>query len=318
MRQRRLISTGVASLLCGLAALATLALGAPKDPKAGNGPPSQVPVGNGQVEITLSKTSDVLNFSNAVIGDYRTGSVTVGNGGKLAADFSLSGDLVIPTTSPGASALADQLQLQVSRTASNTSPTPLYLGSVSGFNAAGALPLGKLYPKQGPKQPKSVTLNFQLSFPSTGTDAGDNALQNLGPIDQRFVIDAAQSAGSTSNGNGPPTTVPPKGNPNTTRQAVITSTGSPSTVPPLAPIGAMPTTGKGAAPKSSKRATSGAVKKLKKKRGKRARKVKAKLASSSESIGEKLRGNGVALALFALAAALALSLTLPPKGRDPA
>jgi hypothetical protein len=192
MRQRRLISTGAAGLLCGLAALATLALGAPKNPP--NGPPADVPRGNGQVEIGLSKDSNVLNFDNAAIGDHTNGSVVVSNAGKLAADFALTGAITAPQS---ASALTDQLQLAVSK-----GNTPLYSGSVSGFNAAGSLPLGTLYPKQGSRTPKNVTLNFQLSFPTTGGDAADNALQNLGPIDQRLRIDATQHTGAQSNGPG--------------------------------------------------------------------------------------------------------------------
>ena len=319
MRQRRLISTGVASLLCGLAALATLALGAPKDPKPGNGPPSQVPPGNGQVDITLSKTSDVLDLSNAVIGDTKSGSVTVGNGGKQAADFTLTGDLVIPVTSPGADALADQMQLQVSKTA-GAATTQLYSGSITGFNAAGALPLGIIYPPHGPKQPKSVTLNFELSFPSTGTDAGDNALQDLGPIDQRFVIHALKSTGSSNNnGNGPPANVPNNNKPKSADAGIATIDSPAPALTPTSQLAPAPTTGRTTGPRSSKRVTSEpttkkrAKKKVKRMRG---RKVKTKRASSSESIGGKLRGNGAALALLALAAALLLSLTLPPRGRS--
>jgi hypothetical protein len=189
MRRNRLIKTGAASLLCGLAALAALALAAPKNPP--KGPPAETPPGNGQVEIGLSKDSNVLDFENAAIGDHINDSVVVSNDGKLAADFKLVGEL---TATPSASLLADQLQLVVSR-----GTTQLYSGSVADFNAASGFNLGTLYPKQGNKTPKNLTLNFQLSFPTTGTSGGDNLLQNLGPIDQRFRIDAIQSTGAQSN-----------------------------------------------------------------------------------------------------------------------
>jgi hypothetical protein len=191
MRHRRLISTGAACLLCGLAALATLALGAPKNPP--NGPPADVPRGNGQVKIGLSKGSNVIDLPNAAIGDNTNDSVVVSNDGRLAADFQLAGDLVVPAGAQGATALADQLQLVVSQ-----GTTQLYSGSVAGFNAAGAFALGTLYPTQGSRTPTSLTLNFDLSFPSTGDDADDNALQNLGPIDQQFRIDATQQSGAPS------------------------------------------------------------------------------------------------------------------------
>ena len=191
MRRNRLIKTGAAGLLCGLAALATLALAAPKNP------PKNPPNGNGQVQIGLSKDSNVLDFENAAIGDHTNDSVVVRNDGKLAADFKLKGQMTAPQS---ASPLANRLRLVISK-----GTTQLYSGSVAGFNAASGFNLGTLYPQQGSRTPKNLTLNFQLSLPSTGTNVGDNLLQNLGPIDQRFRIDAVQNTGAQSNspGNGP-------------------------------------------------------------------------------------------------------------------
>lgn len=195
MRRNRLIKTGAAGLLCGLAALATLALAAPKNP------PKNPPNGNGQVEIGLSKDSNMLDFTDAAIGDHTNDSVVVRNDGKLAADFKLVGQMTAPQS---ASPLANRLRLVVSK-----GTTQLYSGSVAGFNAASGFSLGTLYPQQGNRSPKNLTLNFQLSLPSTGTNAGDNLLQNLGPIDQRFRIDAVQNTAAQSNspangnGNGP-------------------------------------------------------------------------------------------------------------------
>jgi hypothetical protein len=188
MRRKRLIQTGAASLLCGLAGLATLALGAPKNPP--KGPPANPPAGNGQVEIGLNKNSNMLDFQNAAIGDHTNDSVVVSNAGKLAADFRLVGEMA---AAQSAGPLDDQLQLIVSK-----GTTQLYSGSVAGFNAAPGFELGTLYPKQGNRSPKNITLNFQLSFPTTGSDVGDNLLQSLGPIDQRFRIDATQHTGAQS------------------------------------------------------------------------------------------------------------------------
>ncbi len=151
-----------------------------------------MPGGNGQVEIGLSQSSNVLDLANAAIGDSKSGSVVVSNAGKLAADFALVGDLHIPTGAQGVAALTNQLQLVVSKSQTGSPTTQLFSGSVAAFNADDGFPLGVLYPKQGNRSPKNLTLNFQLSFPSTGTNAGDNALQNLGPIDQQFLIEATQ------------------------------------------------------------------------------------------------------------------------------
>ena len=150
------------------------------------------------MEIGLSKTSNMLDFQNAAIGDHTNDSVVVSNDGKLAADFKLAGELdAVQSAGP----LDDQLQLIVSK-----GTTQLYSGSVAGFNAADGFDLGTLYPKQGNRSPKNLTLNFQLSFPTTGTDAGDDLLQSLGPIDQRFRVNATQHTGAQSNrpsdGNG--------------------------------------------------------------------------------------------------------------------
>jgi hypothetical protein len=240
MRRKRLISTGVAGLLCGLATLATLALGAPQ------GPPAGVPVGHGQVDIGLDKGADVLDLPNAAIGDHKSGSVVVSNAGRLAADFALAGDLQVPSGAQGVSALTSQLQLVVSKSQAGGPTTQLYSGSVSGFNAAGSFALGTLQPRQGSRTPKELTLNFQLSFPSTGSAAGDNALQNLGPIDQRFRIEATQANGASA----------------------------------------------------SNRAVS----------------VSPKRASASR-VSADLLENGAALGLLALAAALLLAVTLPPRTR---
>jgi hypothetical protein len=207
MRRNRLIKTGAAGLLCGLAALATLALAAPKNP------PKNPPNGNGQVEIGLSKDSNVLDFENAAIGDNTNDSVVVRNDGKLAADFKLVGQMTAPQS---ASPLANRLRLVVTKGA-----TQLYSGSVAGFNAATGFNLGTLYPQQGNRTPKNLTLNFRLSLPSAGGSAGDNSLQNLGPIDQRFRIDAVQNTGAQSNS-------PPNGNGNgpKPKQAVAGKSGS--------------------------------------------------------------------------------------------
>ena len=187
MRRNRLIATGAASLFCGLAALGALALGAPK-------PTTPPPAAEqGQVKINLSKTSDVLDFQNAVIGDTTQGTVTVSNGGKLAAEFRLSGLLQTEQSTVGATALANQLQLSVYKTFPSAAETLVYTGSISNFNTQ-SFNLGTLYPPKGSLTPKSVNLRFKLEFPTTGDADGDNALQNLGPFDERFVIDAAQRA----------------------------------------------------------------------------------------------------------------------------
>ena len=184
MRRNRLIATGAAGLLCGLAALGTLAFGAAKNPPK---PPTDN--AKGGVKVVLDKTSNVLNFENAVIDDSTEGTVTVSNGGTVVASFRLIGELNVPQSSGDVSALTNQLQLDVYKSGADT---PLYTGSVAGFNAASGFDLGALYPSQGVQTPKSVTLRFALSLPGTEDDATDNLLQGLGPFDQRFRFEATQ------------------------------------------------------------------------------------------------------------------------------
>ena len=184
MRRNRLIATGAAGLLCSLAALGTYAFGAGKNPPK---PPTDN--AKGGVKVVLSKSSNVLNFQNAVIGDYTQGAVTVSNGGTVAASFRLKGEISQPTSYE---ALTDRLQLSVFRAYPNAGEVNIYNGSVTGFNAAATgHDLGTLFPAAGAQTPKSVNLRFELSLPSrVGED--DNVLQNIGPFDQRFVFEATQ------------------------------------------------------------------------------------------------------------------------------
>ena len=115
--------------------------------------------------LTMARSGSGAIFSAAAlkIGDTATGSVTINNTGTLAGAYTLAG------STSGSSALASQLNLKVYKDADGG--TALYDGSLSGFSSAS---LGT-FAANG----DSHTFYFHVSLPSTGSDAGDNALQGL-------------------------------------------------------------------------------------------------------------------------------------------
>jgi hypothetical protein len=115
--------------------------------------------------LTMARSGSGAIFSAAAlkIGDTATGSVTINNTGTLAGAYTLAG------FTSGSSALASQLNLKVYKDADGG--TALYDGSLSGFSSAS---LGT-FAANG----DSHTFYFHVSLPSTGSDAGDNALQGL-------------------------------------------------------------------------------------------------------------------------------------------
>jgi spore coat-associated protein N len=110
------------------------------------------------------------------IGDTATGSVTITNTGTLAGAYTLSG------SSSGSSALSSQLNLKVYKDVDGG--TALYDGSLGGFSSVA---LGT-FAANG----DAHTFYFHVSFPSTGSDAGDNALQGLS-ASETFTWSATQA-----------------------------------------------------------------------------------------------------------------------------
>jgi hypothetical protein len=118
---------------------------------------------SGSLSMTRSGSGAIFNASAMKIGDSLTGSVTITNTGTLAGAYSLAG------SSSGSAALTSQLNLKVYKDVDGGSA--LYDGSLGGFSSAslGTFAAGG----------DSHTFYFHVSFPSTGTDAGDNVLQGL-------------------------------------------------------------------------------------------------------------------------------------------
>lgn len=116
--------------------------------------------------LTMSRSGSGAIFSAGAmkIGDSADGSVTITNTGNLAGVYTLGG------STSGSATLAGQLQLTIYKDADN-SGTPIYSGALSGVTSVA---LGT-FAASG----DAHTFYFHVSFPTTGTSAGDNALQGL-------------------------------------------------------------------------------------------------------------------------------------------
>ena len=117
---------------------------------------------SGTLSMTRSGSGAIFNASAMKIGDSVTGSVTITNAGTLAGVYSLAG------STTGSAPLASQLNLKVYKDVDGVSA--LYDGSLGSISSAalGTFAAGE-----------SHTFYFHVTFPSTGTDAGDNLLQGL-------------------------------------------------------------------------------------------------------------------------------------------
>jgi spore coat-associated protein N len=115
--------------------------------------------------LTMSRTGSgaIFNASAMKIGDTATGLVTITNTGTLAGAYALSG------STSGSSVLTGQLNLKIYKDVDGGSA--IYDGALGSLSSAS---LGT-FAANG----DAHTFYFHISFPSTGTDAGDNALQGL-------------------------------------------------------------------------------------------------------------------------------------------
>ncbi|HEX9378490.1 MAG TPA: TasA family protein [Gaiellaceae bacterium] len=117
---------------------------------------------SGTLSMTRSGSGAIFNASAMKIGDSVTGTVTITNTGTLAGVYSLSG------STTGSAPLASQLNLKVYKDVDGG--TALYDGSLGAVSSAalGTFAAGEAH-----------TFYFHVTFPTTGTDAGDNVLQGL-------------------------------------------------------------------------------------------------------------------------------------------
>ena len=127
--------------------------------------------------LTMTRSGSGAIFSSAAmkIGDTATGSVTITNTGTLAGSYTLAG------TSSGSATLASQLHLTLYKDVDGG--TAIYDGSLGSFSVG----LGTFAASGG-----SHTFYFHVSLPSTGSDAGDNALQGLSASED-FTWSATQA-----------------------------------------------------------------------------------------------------------------------------
>jgi spore coat-associated protein N len=127
--------------------------------------------------LSMSRSGSGAIFSSAAmkIGDTATGSVTITNTGTLDGAYTLTG------SSSGSATLAAQLHLTLYKDVDGG--TAVYDGALGSFSAS----LGTFAASGG-----AHTFYFHVSFTTTGSDAGDNALQGLS-ADESFTWSAVQA-----------------------------------------------------------------------------------------------------------------------------
>lgn len=115
----------------------------------------------GTLEMDRSGSGAIFSAASMAIGDEASGSVTITNTGSLAGDYELSGS--------ASGNLAPSLDLVVYKDVEGSAGAKIYDGAL---DAIGSVDLGTFASDGG-----AHTFYFHVSFPSTGSDAGDNALQ---------------------------------------------------------------------------------------------------------------------------------------------
>jgi predicted ribosomally synthesized peptide with SipW-like signal peptide len=136
---------------------------------------------SGSVEVELNDSATpgpVITVSDLVIGDSKTGTLKVENVGDNKATFTLTGD------ASGSQPLEDAVHITI-----NDGTTDVVDDvSLTSFNDGAGVNVGALSPGG------SKTYTIDVSLPTTGSDAGDNLLQNLSGS-ETFNVDAVQRAG---------------------------------------------------------------------------------------------------------------------------
>jgi spore coat-associated protein N len=130
----------------------------------------------GSLTMTRSGTGAIFSADAMKIGDTATGSVTITNTGSVAGAYTLSG------SNSGSSVLADQLTLEIYKDVDGG--TPIYDGALNGFSSVS---LGTFAADGG-----AHTYDFHVTLPTTGSDAGDNALQGVS-TSETFTWSATQA-----------------------------------------------------------------------------------------------------------------------------
>lgn len=113
--------------------------------------------------LTMSRSGSGAIFSAPAvkIGEEATGAVTITNSGSLAGSYTLAGS--------AAGSLASSLKLVIYKDNDGVAGAKIFDGTLGGFSSVG---LGT-FAASG----DAHAFYFHVSLPTTGTDAGDNALQ---------------------------------------------------------------------------------------------------------------------------------------------
>jgi hypothetical protein len=115
----------------------------------------------GTLEMDRSGSGAVFSAANMAIGGEASGSVTITNSGSLAGAYTLSGSAT--------GDLAPSLDLVIYKDDDGSAAAKIYDGALDGLTSVG---LGTFAADGG-----AHTFYFHVSLPTTGSDAGDNALQ---------------------------------------------------------------------------------------------------------------------------------------------
>jgi hypothetical protein len=135
-------------------------------------------VTSGTQTMGRSGSGAIFSAANMKIGDTATGSVTITNTGSLAATYTLDSSVTGDATFGGA------LKLTIYADNDNAAGSKIYDGALNGVSS---LALGNFAATSG-----SHVYYFHVSLPTTGTDAGDNALQGK-TATASFTWNAAQA-----------------------------------------------------------------------------------------------------------------------------
>jgi spore coat-associated protein N len=130
---------------------------------------------SGSLTMNRSGSGAIFNSAAMKIGDSVLGSVTITNTGTLSGAYTLTG------TGSGNAALAAQLHLTLYKDVDGG--TAIYDGPLGSFTTS----LGT-FAASG----DAHTFYFHVSLPTTGTNAGDNALQGLSASED-FTWSAVQA-----------------------------------------------------------------------------------------------------------------------------
>ena len=182
-----LLSLGAVAAVAALATGGTFAVFTDSDSIASNNFDS----GSVEIELNDGATGAVISVSDLVIDDSKTGTLKVENVGDNKAIFTLTGDAT------GDADLEDAVHITI-----NDGTTDVVDDvSLSSFNDGAGVDVGALSPGA------SKTYTIDVSLPTTGTDEGDNELQNLSGS-ETFDVDAVQRAGIDRDTDSTPEATP--------------------------------------------------------------------------------------------------------------